>query len=289
MSRQSSSRQHAPVETTVSSFDAVNAFLISSLVVVGTLVSILFLIWLTMLLNERNQNQTSFVPDASFGNEKPEGFADDVFEPGVEEFPEVETPQLADALEALTDAVSSVRASIEARDGDSALMGKGGGFGSREGGPGSGNLRGVPEHKRWKIEYDTPNINEYAQQLSFFDIEIGVISNANNDVFRIRDVGNAAEVVSSSRQAENKTLFFVHEKQRLRRWDESLARRNGVDIQEKFTVQFYPDSTRQLLRQVEGQYLQQQGRELAEVRRTRFKVVPDGNGFRFQVTSVEYQ
>ncbi len=283
------SRQHASIETTVSSFDAVNAFLIASLMVVGTLVTILFLIWLTMIMDRRAQTQNSFVVDASFGNEKPEGFADDVFEPGVEEFPEVETPQLADALEAITDAVSSVRASIEARDGDAAQMGKGGGFGSREGGPGTGNFKGVPEHKRWKIEYDTPNINEYAQQLSFFDIEIGVVSNTSNDVVRIRNVGNAAEVIPTSRQAENKTLFFVHEKQRLRRWDESLARRNGVDFQEKFTVQFYPESTRQLLRQAEGQYLQEQGRELAEVRRTRFKVVSDGNGFLFQVTGVEYQ
>ena len=282
-------KQESHVETTVSSFDAVNAFLISALIVFGTVVSILFMIWLTMMMKGDGQQPTSFVVDPSFGNEKPEGFADDIFEPGVEEFPEVETPQLADALEALTDAVSSVRANIEARDGDAVEMGRGRGFGSREGGPGSGNFRGVPEHKRWKIEYDTPNINEYARQLSYFNIDIGVISNTNNDVVRIKDAGNSPQASTSNRETENKSLFFIHQKQRLRRWDESLARKSGVDMRDKFTVQFYPEPVRQQLRQIEGQYLQQEGRQLSEVRRTMFKVVEAGDGFQFQITSVDYQ
>ena len=276
-------------ETTVSAYDAVNAFLISSIIVVGTIVSVLFLIWLTMILNSQPSDNGDYIVDPSFGNEKPEGFADDMHEPGVEEFPEVETPQLADALEAITEAVSTVKANLEARDGDAAEMGKGSGFGSREGGPGSGNFRGVPEHKRWKIEYDTPNITEYARQLSFFNIDIGVISNANNDVFRLTQPGGQNRVIKSSRDSENKELHFIHEKQRLRRWDESLARKANIDVQDAFSVQFFPESTRRILRQVEGQYLQQAGKKLIDVRRTRFKIVAGGGGFVFQIASVDYQ
>ena len=277
------------VETTASSYDAVNAFLISSILIVGTLVSILFMMWLTMLFNDRSRDSTVFIPDPSFGNEKPEGFEDDIFEPGVEEFPEVETPQLADAIEAITEAVSSVEANLEARDGDAAEMGKGRGFGSREGGPGTGNFKGVPEHQRWKIEYDTANITEYASQLSFFEIDIGVISKTSNDVVRIADPGDSPQVIESNRETENKSLYFIHEKQRLQRWDESLARKNGVDLENRFTVQFYPESTRAILRQVEGQYLAQEGKVVGQVRRTRFKVVEDASGFQFQITDVEYQ
>ena len=270
----------------------VNAFLISSITVVGTLVTILFLIWLTMIMNSGQPNTSNFIVDPSFGDEKPEGFADDVHEPGVEEFPEVETPQLADALEALTDAVSSVKANLEARDGDAAEMGKGGGFGSREGGPGSGNFRGVPEHKRWKIEYDTPDINEYARQLSFFNIDIGLITNGTNEVLRLRQPGPGAQIVSSNRKQENdaKSLYFVHEKMQLRRWDERLFnQRQTTDMANRFTVQFYPESTRQILRNVEGQFLQNAGKELEEVLRTRFKVVESGGGFTFEIKSVDYQ
>ncbi len=281
-------KKFVKVETKVSSYDVVNAFLVSSIVVVGTIVSILFMIWLTMIWNQRPEPRTIAVVDASFGNEKPEGFADDIFEPGVEEFPDVETPQLADALEAITDAVSSIQAHTEARDGDALEMGKGGGFGSREGGPG-GSGGGVPEHLRWKIEYNTPDIDEYAQQLSFFNIDIGVVSNLSNEVVVLRDPGNAKQVVRSNREAENKTLFFVHEKRQLRRWDERMARDKNIELEDRFTVQFYPEQTRAILRQVEDQYLQKEGRNLADVRRTRFKISQDGGGFAFKVTSVEYQ
>lgn len=276
------------VETRVSSYDAVNAFLISSIVILGTLVTILFLIFLT-LLNRDTEIPKQFLVDPSFGDEKPEGFEDDIHEPGVEEFPEVDVPQLADAIEAITEAVSSVNANIEARDGDAAEIGAGKGFGSREGGPGSGNFKGVPEHKRWKIEYDTANMSEYAAQLSFFDIDIGVIAKSSNDVVRVDDPGGAANIVASDRESENESLYFVHEKQRLRRWDESIARKAGVDTAGSFTVQFYPETTRQLLRNVEGQYLAKEGRELGEVRRTRFKVIEEGNGYAYLITSVEYQ
>lgn len=277
------------VETTASAFDMVNAFLIASIAVVGTLVTVLFLIWLTMLLANRT-TETLFIPDTSFGNEKPEGFADDVYEPGVEEFPEVDVPQLADAIEATSEAVSTVRANLEARDGDAQEMGKGKGFGSREGGPGTGNSKIVPEHKRWKVEYDTPDINKYASQLAFFNIDIGVVSNTSNDVIRLTQPGPGASIVQTDRAAEKSSLYFVHEKVQLRRWDEALfKRKQSIDMAEKFSVQFYPESLRQILRSVEGGYLQSQGKDLADVRRTRFKVIEGGNGFAFEVAEVDYQ
>ena len=277
------------IETSVSGYDAVNAFLISSILVVGTLVAIMFLIWLTMIANNRTDNGPGYVVDQSFGLEKPEGFADDVHEPGVEEFPEVETPQLADALEAVSEAISSVQANLEARDGDAAEMGKGSGFGARDGGPGTGNFKGVPEYKRWKIEYRASNIDEYARQLSFFNIDIGVISNANNKVFRLQKPGVQDQVLDSTRENENKALFFIHEKQRLRRWDESLVKKQNISLNDAFTVQFYPQPIRQALRQLEAQYLQKDGKELADVRRTRYKVIVEDEGFSFKISTVEYQ
>lgn len=272
----------------VSSYDAVNAFLISSIIVVGTLVAIMFLIWLTMI-SGGPENKVAVVIDQSFGMEKPEGFADDIHEPGVEEFPEVETPQLADALEAMSDAISSVKASLEARDGDAAEMGRGKGFGAREGGPGTGNFKGVPEYKRWKIEYRSANIDEYARQLSFFNIDLGVISNTNNRVYRLKKPGELDQVVESSRENENKELFFVHEKQRLRRWDESLVKKQSINLRDAFTVQFYPPAVRQILRQLEAEKLAEDGKQLTDVRRTRYKIAVLDNGFEFRITAVEYQ
>jgi len=73
------------------------------------------------------------------GEEKPKGEADDAEDPGVEEFPEVETAQLANALEAVSNSVSSVQGALEKRSGTASQMGKGSGFGSRDGGGNGGD------------------------------------------------------------------------------------------------------------------------------------------------------
>lgn len=276
--------------TKVSHYDALNGMLVSAIVVVGFLVTLLFLIWLTMVLDfSRRQPAILVAYEEPFGNEKPEGFEDDIYEPGVEEFPEVETPQLKDALEAVTEAVSSVRANLEARDGDAAEMGRGAGFGSRDGGPGTGNADVIPEHKRWKIDYESNNISEYAKQLSFFDIDIGTVQQNTNGIVRLRDVGGNPQAISTDRKAEKKTLYFSHEKRRMRRWDETLVKNNGIDLEGSFTVQFYPMKTRVLLRQVEQAYLTEVGRTLRDVRRTYFKVVPSAGGFEFKLTDMNFR
>ena len=277
-------------KTQVSSYDSMNAFLISAIMLVGFMVTLLFIIWLTMVLDFSGRSPAMLVAyEEPFGNEKPEGFEDDIYEPGVEEFPEVETPQLKDALEAVTDAVSSVKANLEARDGDAAEMGRGKGFGSRDGGPGTGNSDVIPEHKRWKIDYESNNISEYAKQLSFFEIDIGVIQENTNGIVRLRDVGGAPQAISTDRNAEKKSLYFTHEKRRMRRWDETLVKNNRVDLNGSFTVQFYPMKTRVLLRQVEQAYLTEVGRTLRDVRRTYFKVVPSAGGFEFKLTDMNFR
>ena len=289
-SNTSKMRLGSGARTKVSHYDTLNAMLISAIVVVGFLVTLLFLIWLTMVLDfSRRQPAMLVAYEEPFGNEKPEGFEDDIYEPGVEEFPEVETPQLKDALEAVTEAVSSVRANLEARDGDAAEMGRGAGAGSRDGGPGTGNADVIPEHKRWKIDYESNNISEYAKQLSFFDIDIGTVQQNTNGIVRLRDVGGNPQTISTDRKAEKKTLYFSHEKRRMRRWDETLVKNNGIDLEGSFTVQFYPMKTRVLLRQVEQAYLTEVGRTLRDVRRTYFKVVPSAGGFEFKLTDMNFR
>ena len=168
-------------------------------------------------------------------------------------------------------------------------MGSGRGFGSREGGPGMGSGDIVPEYKRWKIDYDSNSIQEYAQQLSFFSIDIGVIDENSNAIIRIRDPGGTAAVTNSNRGSEKSSLYFSHEKQRFRRWDDTLTRQNNVPLNGRFTVQFYPNPTRAMLREIEKNYLAQQGKTLEDVRRTFFKVVPAAGGFEFQLTGMDYR
>lgn len=254
----------------------------------GFLFATLFLIWITTVFDFSRQTQGAIPVTSDPGGEKPKGEADDILEPGVEEFPEVEVPQLANALEAVTDALSSVKASLEKRSGEAALMGRGSGYGDREGGKG-GNGEGVPEYKRWKIKYEASDINAYADQLSFFNIDIGVIHQTRQEIWRIHDVGGSPSRILSNRKQENKSLYFTHEQARLRRWDQQLCSRAGADISNTIQAQFYPEETRVLIRQAEAEALKGTGKQLKDVRNTFFKVEADGNGFVFKVEQILYQ
>ncbi len=283
-------RPNLSVETGVSAYDLLNSMLIASIIIFGFLVAMLFLIWLTTAFDFSKRRAPLTLEVSEPGDEKPKGVADDILEPGVEEFPELEIPQLANSLESVTDAVSLVRSALDKRSGDAAQMGKGSGFGSREGGPGLGIGDNIPEHKRWIINYESENIDAYAEQLSFFNIDIGVIPvDSSNDIWRVHDVGGAPSVVKTNRAAENETLRFAHKKLRMQRWDQILARRQGVELDDTIVAQFYPEDTRQLIRQAELDALQAAGKKVSDVRNTTFKVVPTDDGYVFSVVDILYR
>ena len=275
------------VETKSSSYDRVNAILIAALFMFGFLFAVLFLIWATSGVESSPAGIPVVVTGEAPGEEKPKGEADDAEDPGVEEFPEIETPQLANALEAVADSVSSVQGALEKRSGSAQQMGKGSGFGSREGGGGGGN--GIPEYKRWIINYSAADTATYARQLSFFSIDIGVASETKQSVKRLVDPGGARRVVSSDRKTEEKNIYFVHKKQRFLAWDRALAERAGIDTNAALTVLFYNDQTRQIIRVVEATKLKELGKTLADVKNTIFKVVPSGDGYKFEVTEIIYR
>ena len=288
MSSDASKFSYVKSDTTVSSYDKLSAILIAAITIIGFMTTILFLIWLTTDVDYTAPTQGVEITDIGDpGDEKPEGFEDDAFEPGVEEFPEIDVPQLAQSIEAVTDAVSSVRANSEKVSGDAAQMGKGKGFGAREGGPGGGG-DGIPEFKRWKINYEASDIDTYKKQLSFFDIDIGVIRRDSDDVYRIKDPGAKMEVVKSSREQE-KSLYFAHIQRRMMRWDEAIASTAGVNTVGANLIQFYPEKARSRIRAQEAQFLAKDGRKLPDIRQTIVKLATLNDGFDFVVEDVLYR
>ena len=286
-----SSLQQKPkfnVETKSSTYDRVNAILVASLVMFGFLFTALFLIWVTSVVDFSQRTVGPAVKvGEEIGEEKPKGEADDAEDPGVEEYPEVDTPQLANALEAVSNSVSSVQGALEKRSGSAQQMGKGSGFGSRDGGGGGGD--GIPEYKRWIINFSAADPETYAQQLSFFSIDIGVVSETRQSIKRLVDPARAKRVINSNRKTEAKNLYFVHKKQRFLAWDRLLAKDSGIDTKASLTVQFYPEKTRQIIRNVEAAKLSEVGKELVDVKNTILKVVPDGSNYKFEVTGLIYR
>ncbi len=276
-------------ETKVSRYDLISALLVSLLIIVGFFATILGLIWFTSTFNY--DTQTGFVPVENVGadgDEKPEGFEDDAFDPGVEDFPEVETPQLAQALEAVSDAVSTVKANLADRSGSAAVSGAGAGYGSREGGPGGGG-EGVPEYKRWKISYKAEDIDTYKRQLSFWKIDIGVLKRNSDEVYRVNDPAGPANVIPTNRTNEGTSLYFAHTKQRMMRWDEAIASAAGVNTEDSNLIQFYSKEARARIRAQEAKFLATDGRTIKDVRATLLRLVETEDGFDFVVDQINYR
>ena len=274
------------IQSKTSAYDRLSAWLTALILLVGFVVAALFLVWFTSVFKfERNIappfEQATIGDD---GNDKPEGFEDDELDPGVEDFAEVETPQLAEALEAVSNAVSTIRANSEHVSGDAAVMGKGGGYGSREGGP-SGSGKGIPDYKRWKIVYEVDNKDTYKRQLDYFNIQIGVVQPVGEVISRISNVSKGVNVQKTTREKEAKSLRFSHAKLRMKKWDQEISRKAGVDTNGVLMVQFYPQDTRLEIAKAEDEYLKSVGRELQEVRRTNIKVEDDGGGFKFTIVN----
>jgi len=280
------------VESKTSAYDRLSAWLTALIILVTFLVATLFLIWFTSVFKFERNIAPAFKPSTigDDGNDKPEGFEDDELDPGVEDFAEVETPQLAEALEAVSNAVSTIRANSEHVSGDAAVMGKGGGYGSREGGP-SGSGDGIPDYKRWKIVYEVDNKETYKQQLDFFGIQVGVVEPVQGGaVYRIGNVSRRAQVNQTSKEKENGSLMFSHAKLRMKRWDQDIAKKAGVETTGNLMFQFYTEETRFTIAKAEDDYLKSVDRELKEVRRTNIKVEADGRGgFIFNIVSCEYR
>ena len=71
----------------------------------------------------------------------------------------------------------------------------------------------------------------------------------------------------------------------MKKWDQEISRKAGVDTNGVLMVQFYPQDTRLEIAKAEDEYLKSVGRELQEVRRTNIKVEDDGCGFKFTIVN----
>ena len=231
------------VEIKSSSYDRLNAALVASNLVAGFLLLVLLLAWCSPKISYSRPIIIEPPNTINLGEEQPALEKLDVLQPGVQEFPETDVPQLAAMLDAVTDAVSEVMA-FEKLNGSDRKVGRGIDETDIPKVIVPGIAGAVPEHKRWKISYESADIAIYAQQLSFFQIDLGVVHQTRQVVQRIEDPSGDRKLIQTDRETINqsKQIFFVHQKQRMKKWDRQLCQQAGVNLNNAFTVQFYPEA-----------------------------------------------
>lgn len=271
--------------TKISSYDQVSSLLVALTVLIGTMCFVLFMIWLTTIVRlPPSQAAVEFNDELMGNNNNPEGIAEDFEEPGVEELADVPEPQLADAIEAVTDAVSTQQAHLEATEGNAAQQGSGSGLGDyRDPGPGNGGDRVDKPWERWEILYSTANQQEYGSQLSHFGIELGAISKSTPTIRYLRGVGvGTPEQRGGTKSQERRIFFSYRDGSKLKAWDQQFFQSVGLDTNEYVLVQFYPSETQRQLLSLERQAIGA-GTSIADVKRTRFGVRPTSDGYEYYV------
>lgn len=279
------------VQTKVSVYDRVSGMLVALVVLVGLVTLALFMLWLTRVITIKPTPSESFlIDDLKGAGEHAEGVGRDFEDPGVEELADVQEPQLADAMEAVTEAASSVQARVQAIDGNAALMGSGTGPGdSRASGPGGGgNADAIAPHERWEINYSTSSLKAYAAQLDFFGIELGAVHRSKSDITYAKALSKAKPDTRTGYRDEEDRVYFSHVNKTLREYDRQLLENARPDITKgRLLVQFYPAATYKQLFDAEA--LKKGNRPSESIRKTVFEVTGSGGSYAFKVISQEFR
>ncbi len=272
----------------VSSYDRVASMIVSLLIFLGTTVLVLFLVFLTQrLMRVQETVPIEYVENVAGRGDHAMGFARDPEPPGAEELEQLEEPQVEQALESVTDAVTSVAANLSAMDGAAVPTTGGSGMGdSRPPGPlGEGDDL-IPRSERWQIQYPSSNLKQYARILDFFKIELGVIGGGRTQVEYAAGFSSKPTKRTGAPEQE-KRLYMTWRSGEMKQADAELLAKAGVNVTGAIQMQFIPPETENMLAHAEHQALG--GRKLKEVQRTVFGVRPKGDGFEFYVIDQRYR
>lgn len=260
----------------VSAYDRVSSMIVALLVMVGSIVAMLGVVWWTSQLLTRPASQEVFLVEEE-GEETNEQDAREVQEPGLEDLALVE-PDVQETLAAVTDAVSSISASLDAIE--TAVSTRGQGGEGRKAGSGV-----IPRWQRWEVRFLSTTLESYAKQLEFFGIELAAMGGGKAGVdYAAFDKGRIVRRQSSEGD-EDKRLYFVWQGGRFQQQDRTLLAQAGINTQGRITCQFFPPQLENTLAVLEQKQLG--GKPLKQVKRTVFAVRPQGSGFEFYVVEIQ--
>jgi hypothetical protein len=275
----------------VSRYDQVAGLLLAVLIVLGFITLMMFLVWLSnRLFFVTPAVPVTILEDVGGGGSGQMLGGDQQFEePSPEEVPQVTEAPIDRTLESIASVVATKTQDIDAIFGNTSLgsgQGPGSGDGRGPGPGGPGTSTGVPAHERWEVRMSAASIDEYARQLDFFKVELGVAGGGDPDVHYISNLAAAKPKVRIGKPAEERRLRFLHRSGELRAADRELAAKAGVKTDSRVVFQFYDESAYQKLLALEAE--KKGSRPISQVRRTVFGVRSNRGRYEFYVIDQQY-
>lgn len=272
--------------------------LLATLFFFGCITLVMFLIWLsTRTVRVAVAVPVTVLEDVGGGGSGTgplSGGIGELAQPDVGEVAATSEPVVEQSLFAAASVVAERATDLTALDGDltpGSGIGRGEGTGIGDGrgpGPGGpGTSDGVPVYERWEVRMSSASLEEYARQLDFFRVELGVAGGGNPNVEYITNLSAAKPTVRVGNPRDERRLRFLHRSGELRAADRQLAAKAGVSTEGRIVFQFYDDAMYRKLLGLEA--VRRGQRRIAEVRRTVFGVQKTGALYDFFVIEQQYQ
>jgi hypothetical protein len=269
--------------------------LLALLLLFGTAVFILFMIWLSnhMHVTEitREVNVEELGDGEGGGDGRPTGGTQlESPDSSSEPMPVTDMP-LTDVQETLAAVTETVVEQVAMLD-DPSLQppkakgdyGTGGGSGGGSGpGRGLGHGKGkAGRPQRWELRFDKGDTLEvYGKRLDFFGMELGV-STAGDKIIYLSKFSAGIPTRREGQRAEEKRYFFVWQGDGLKDADLEFFRRARVSTESGRIFLFIPDNTYAKMLELEKSF---QNKPITEIKKTRFGILSDGGGFKLNVIS----
>ncbi|HUG66875.1 MAG TPA: hypothetical protein VMM76_03920 [Pirellulaceae bacterium] len=276
----------------VSRFDQVASLVVALLIMVGVAVVGMFIIWLTATLVFKSRSvPVKLVENVPGRGDHAEGFERDLEAPGMEEMPELAEPQLEVAMEAMTEAVSSVAAAMDSVSlpSDATSKGEGGMGDSRPPGPLGEGDNIIPRWERWEIRFESSSESAYARQLDAFKIELGAAGGGKKNVDYARNLAKGKPDTYSGPGDKEQRLYMTWRGGSLQKFDQNLLRKAGVNISNRLLMQFYPEAVEDQLAWIEKAHADKQNKTLQEYLKTVFELKPKGSSWEFVVAEMRFR
>ena len=273
--------------------DYVASLLMSLLIVLGGLVLLLFIYWLTVAFTWKSGGIKLEEERIAGRGDHAAGFERDIEPPGAEEVEVLAEPTLERTLEAVTDAASTVAASLDSvnSDTDATVQGKGRGD-SRPPGPLGEGDDIVPRYERWELKFQSKGLKPYADQLDFYKIELASIGGSAT-VDYATSVSTSPKKRSGTSADENKLqrLYFMWRTDGpLKQFDIQLLGQAGVKTQGRMILKFIPKDLEEKLAQAEMIYANGKGHtSVKEIAKTVFESRGASGAYEFVVIEQFYR
>jgi hypothetical protein len=270
--------------------------LLSSLLVLGVATLVLFLIWLSSRVTWKSTQAVpvTVLEDVGGGGSGTVLGSEQQFEePSPAEVQQPTTDvSVVQSLDSIATVVAAKAPDFDAIYGTPSVgkgegTGTGDGRGKGPGGPGTSAVEGIPAFDRWEIRMSATNIEEYAKQLDFFKVELGVVGGGNPNVDYISNLSSPTPTVRVGDPKDEHRLRFLHRTGELRAGDLELAAKAGVKTEGRVVFQFYSQDTYRSLLALEA--AKKGTRRIKDIRRTVFGVRESRNGeYEFYVIEQHY-